>query len=305
MIGVEVIADSKSEDNVRLTTLKLRYPRFIHAEFMTHRVFSRNASSSRAIPTKKLIEEASDPGLRAVPLFWGKNQPGMQADEELAGNELLSVQRQWEIAAELMADRAESLLLMGAHKQIANRILEPFTHINVVVTSTKWANFFALRLHPDAQPEMRALAQAMLNALKASTPKVLKQDEWHLPFIREEDHEAIEGHLLQEFGFLRSSDSERLDLARKVSVARCARVSYRSFETQRDSTIGEDLELYDRLLAQQPIHASPAEHQATPDRLLSMGGWVFPHLHGNLEGWLQYRKMLPNEVADTPVWTDD
>lgn len=301
MIRAEVICDSISVLGDRLTTFKLRYPKFIHGEFMTHRVISRNASSSRAIPTKKLIEEVRSDALRAAPVFWGKNQPGMQAAEELdyfdfwKKGQVLSPREkakdEWRSAAIAAAEYAQRLDSLGVHKQIVNRILEPFSHINVVATATEWDNFFGLRLHKDAQPEMRVLANAMWQARKQSTPVGLRPGAWHLPFCPD-----VHGKRC----------TPPNDDAIKVSVARCARVSYESHETGRPSTIDEDLKLYDRLLGAQPLHASPAEHQATPDvyRMNNVHDfWFWEHLkeHGNFVGWRQYRKMLPGEdVAPLP-----
>jgi len=136
IITAKVIEDSVAESNgVRLTTLQLQYPRFIHAEFMTHRVFSRNASSSRAIPVAKVIEQVrTDP---AMPIHWGKNQPGMQANEELQGDERAQAIRQWKLAAERAADCANIMNTLGVHKQVANRLLEPFQYMHVIVTATE------------------------------------------------------------------------------------------------------------------------------------------------------------------------
>lgn len=284
---------------------------------MTHRVISRNASSSRAIPTAKLIEEVRSDALRAAPVFWGKNQSGMQAARELPNrpkdqvcvkeryiqrnpsfhdpliflSEKQAAMELWRGAALRAADSAEQLHKIGAHKQIVNRLLEPFSHINVVATATEWDNFFGLRLHKDAQPEMRALAIAMWEARKASTPKLLRPGEWHLPFITEaEQHEIIEL-----FG--------SYTIATKISVARCARVSYESFETGKQSTVEEDLKLYERLVGAQPLHASPAEHQATPDDSTNGmdGKWMHENQWGNFTGWRMFRKMLHGEaVAPLP-----
>lgn len=292
MISAEVICDSISPAGIRLTTFKLRYPKFIHGEFMTHRVISRNASSSRAVPTAKLIEEVREDSLRVNPIFWGKNQKGMQASEELDNTEkvfvnpympygekltaLVCAKVTWEYAAQTAADLAQELLEVGTHKQIVNRLLEPFSHINVVATATEWDNFFGLRLHKDAQPEMRALAIAMWEARKASTPKLLKPGEWHLPFVDFDPYEIP------------------IDCSIKVSVARCARVSYESFETGKRSTVEEDLALCARLIWAQPLHASPTEHQAMPDA--SLDAPFFPYQWGNFVGWRQYRKMLPGEA---------
>ena len=182
MIKATVIADSVHHvTGTRITTFELVYPRFIHSEFMTHRVFNRNASSSRAIPTSKFIEQVRNEPV--MPSHWGKNQKGMQAFEELSPMEIKDAEFIWENAASAAAVYAEQLRRGQVHKQIVNRILEPFTHIRVVVTSTSWANFYGLRDHEDAQPEIRELAQAMRKAHNESTPRALPQGEWHLPYI--------------------------------------------------------------------------------------------------------------------------
>ena len=291
MIEANVVCDSISPEGKRLTTFKLRYPKFIHGEFMTHRVISRNASSSRAVPTSKLIEEVQSGELRAGPVFWGKNQKGMQATEEAEGDQLVAMQDCWRNAATAAADWAKGMALVGAHKQIVNRLLEPFSHINVVATATEWRNFFGLRLHRDAQPEMRALALAMWEARKASEPKYRAPSDWHLPFVAHEDHEACDQMTIH---LETRTIQDTHNTAIKVSVARCARVSYESHETGKRSTVVEDLALYERLLGAQPLHASPAEHQATPDEYY-LGGWSNNNQQGNFVGWRQYRKMLPSE----------
>lgn len=164
MIEAEVICDSISPQDKRLTTFKLRYPKFIHSELMTHRVLSRNASSSRAVPTAKLLAEVRSDAERATFAHWGADQKGMGTDKELEGDDLLAVQRQWREGALDMAAIAETMLRRGAAKQLVNRLLEPFSHINVVVSATEWDNFFGLRLDRAAQPEMRALVCAMWTA---------------------------------------------------------------------------------------------------------------------------------------------
>jgi thymidylate synthase ThyX len=311
MISAKIILDSVSPEGHRLTTFELRYPKFIHGEFMTHRVFSRNASSSRAIPTKKYLEEVRSDELRACPVFWGKNQAGMQAAEELTGSELIDAKHAWARAALNAADIAEEMMVDGVHKQIVNRILEPFIHINVVVTATEYMNFFGLRLDAGAQPEIRALAETMWAAYNRATPirpneiiHTLRPGQWHLPYVKYEPS-----------GSNRYQEGVELTQAIRQSVARCARVSYRSFETGKESTLDEDLALYDKLLGSQPIHASPAEHQATPDSGHFIHGltqearpdgrigimWDHPAEQGNFVGWCQYRKMLPGEaIAPLP-----
>ena len=285
-ITAQIIADSISPAGIRLTTLQLRYPRFIHSEFLTHRMFSRNASSSRAIPVAKMIEDLRrDP---AMPVFWGSNKPGMQAGEELDEETLDECKDAWFEARDWMIQSAEWLMARGLHKQIANRILEPWAHINVVCTATDWENFYALRRHKDAQPEIKALADAMWDAQQASTPRLLQPGQWHLPYITKEDwREAYHG----------PSQTPEWNMLKRVSVARCARVSYLTHDG-KTTTVEEDLQLYDRLLGSSPLHASPAEHQATPDEGIQHGFntmWMKPELHGNLRGWIQFRKTLRNE----------
>lgn len=295
-----MIADSISSAGQRLTTLQLRYPRFIHAEFMTHRVFSRNASSSRAIPVAKIIDDIKkDP---AIPVHWGANQPGMQAREELNPEARLLASCHWLDAMDKVIAEVEALIEIGLHKQVANRLLEPWSHINVVVTSTQWANFFALRCHPDAQPEIQELAQIMEHAMQLSTPKLLGPGEWHLPYADDSETFVQAQRYCQEGRITRDMPSrdEINNVLRKVSTARCARTSYLTHDG-RKTVASEDVDLHNKLVVAEPLHASPAEHQACPDMLISAAepslGYTSPELHGNLTGWCQYRKMLPREFV--------
>ena len=276
MITAEIIADSKClTSGQRITTMQLRYPRIIHAEFMTHRVFSRNASSSRAIPVAKLIEEArTNP---AMPSRFGANQRGMQdkGGEHEALINGLTPEEFWRWAARQAADIALAYEQAGYHKQVVNRILEPFTHINVVVTSTHWANFYALRCHADADPTMKALADAMWEAHQASTPLVLSRHDWHLPYISEWDRENM--------------STIQLLIS---SAARCARVSYSNHNGSSPS-FQDDLALYEKLVTADLVHASPLEHQAMPDP----DGFQ-ENLWGNFQGFIQYRKTVPNEAIN-------
>ncbi|MDR5839295.1 FAD-dependent thymidylate synthase [Caballeronia sp. LZ034LL] len=293
-ITVKVIADSISPSGQRLSTMQLRYPRFIHAEFMTHRMFSRNASSSRAIPVERIIRDIQeDP---AVPVHWGANQSGMQAREELDSEAKLLASCHWFDAMDDTIKQVQELVKLGLHKQVANRLLEPWSHINVVVTATDWANFFALRCHPDAQPEIQQLAQTMQHALLLSTPRLLVPGEWHLPYVEVDDYqEAV--RYLQQGRVTRDmpSQEEVAHVLRKVSTARCARVSYLTHDG-RKTTLVEDIELHNKLVEAEPLHASPAEHQATPDEKFT-NVWANAQLHGNFVGWCQHRKMLPNEFV--------
>ena len=311
MIKATVIADSVHHaTGTRITTFELVYPRFIHSEFMTHRVFNRNASSSRAIPTSKFIEQVRNEPV--MPSHWGKNQKGMQAFEELSEDQRSDAIFIWNQAASSAATYAEMLRRGQVHKQIVNRILEPFTHIRVVVTSTSWANFYGLRDHEDAQPEIRELAQAMRKAHNESVPSKLSQGEWHLPYIGFPDRSAAYSHCKhQRITRDEPSSEEVYGLLLKVSAARCARASYNNFEG-RPSTIEEDLGLFAKLVENQPIHASPTEHQATPmlfgDKFINnqnpltweqgvtsmdREGKLYS---GNLLDFIQFRKLIPGET---------
>lgn len=275
-IQAKIIEDSISIEGKRITTFQLLYPRFIHAELMTHRVFSRNASSSRAIPvTKMLAMVKEDP---AMPIHWGRNQPGMQAKEELLLGDRYLAEVLWREAAQKAASVAERMMELGLHKQVANRILEPFQHISVVLTATDFNNWFELRAHPDAQPEIQALAIQMRHAMAESIPRELKPGEWHLPYVTLDERNDR---------FFNNNP----ELLRQVSAARCCRVSYLRHDGTAAS-ISDDLALCEKLVGAKPLHASPFEHQATPDEFDEVHGYHYPELHGNFTGWIQYRKQI-------------
>jgi len=327
-ITAKVIADSIDEHAPRLTTLLLRYPRWIHAEGRTHRVFrlgeemefevptpsvmedpnlSRNASSSRAIPFSRLMQDVIDDP--AIPIFWGRNQKGMQGgeenvvevnlfDPETGGDSYLSREQAWLWARDQAIIAAKGFADAGYHKQIVNRLLEPFSHINVVVTGTQWSNFFALRRHKDAEPHMHMLADRIWEAMNASVPKHLKTGQWHVPFVTEDEVADI---WLDQFGGNQGGDPEADRLCNetllKLSVARCASTSYKTVDGF-DMTLERAQAVYDKLAGSVPLHASPFEHQATPARPRLIHGKVdwTTELGGNLgNAWVQYRKILPGE----------
>lgn len=310
-ISAKIIKDSRSEAGVRLTTFELRYPRFVHAEFMTHRQFSRNASSSRAIPITKLIDDViNDP---AIPVRWGLNGRGMQDHGVMSSIGQHSALSAWLNARDAAVVQAKIMLELPEvpHKQIVNRILEPFSHITVVMTATEINNFFHLRRHPDAQPEIKELADRMFEAHEGSTPALCDYRMWHLPYVMADDVDAAVHYVLKELEERQPSgmldpekyiDARSIAICQKMSVARCARVSYLTHDGKTPDIVA-DILLHDRLVSEAPMHASPAEHQATPDRLAmpipGHFGWQHFREHGNLVGWRQYRKMLVGECADT------
>lgn len=271
-ISAKIVASSMT-NGIVIDTYQLRYPRFIHSEFMTHRVFSRNASSSRAIPVRKMLQQVWHSP--AEPIHWGQNIPGMQANEELQGAKLAFGRLLWRTAAKVMCGFVWAIDKLGGHKQWANRLLEPWQYISVIVTATDWENFYELRLHKDAQPEMRRLAEVMW-AAKHHYPSVDRSelsgaDAWHLPYVMESERAAF----------------PLKDLI-AMSAARCARVSYLNHDGSH-STLTADKNLYARLVESKPAHASPIEHQAVffTDNVY----------HYNLRGWASHRYLKETGLA--------
>lgn len=279
MFKAKIILDSINSNNgIRLVTSELTYPRFIHAEFMTHRMFSRNAASSRAIPARKMIDMIrNDP---ATPVFWGKNKRGMCAKGELEGYELELAKELWlHDARDRALHYAERLRELGLHKQLLNRILEPWKWITVICSATEFSNFFALRDHEDAQPEIQHLACLWKVAFDNSIPLRRATGEWHIPYIQDDEQDLP------------------LETRQKMGVARCARVSYLTHDGVR--SVDKDLVLYERLLTGSGHgHWSPFEHVAQATSLretrLNFKTWeneTGPIWCGNFQGWIQYRKL--------------
>ena len=288
MINAKILLDSVTPNGDRLTTWILTYPRFILAEVNTHRALSRNTSSSRAIPVSKLIEQAkTNP---AMPIFWGKNQPGMQADVELEGAELAEAKRLWLEGRDRAVEIVEKLIKLGLHKQNTNRLLEPWLHVTSLLSFTEAENFFALRAHPDAQPEFRALAYMMLDLYQKSEPTKLKTGEWHIPFGDKFDGDRIRAIYEREHGrrTIYTKDDE-MELMIKIATARCARISYLNFEGKDD--YDADIALTENKLSKSG-HWSAFEHCA---KAMSS-----PTPCGNFVGWEQYRKTFADENRKDP-----
>jgi len=267
--SAKIILDSISPHGDRLTTMEVTFHRFVLAEFNTHRMFSRNSASSRAIPVYKMVERAEE--TPAFPLVWASEQKGMQGGEELRGDDL-------DLAQDLFNRVHDNTILLvkqylawvhandenpQLHKSLLNRLLEPFLWHTVIVSSTEWDNFFHQRCSPLAQPEIKAAAELMREAYEASTPHLLNHGQWHTPYIDEHDHALTD----QQKQF--------------VSAARCARVSYLTHDGVRDPS--HDLELFHRLISARPGHWSPLEHVAIP---ADGGRWK---AKGNFKGWAQLR----------------
>lgn len=295
----KALADSVSPAGHRLTTLEATFPRFVLAEFNTHRVFSRNSASSRAIPVAKQLRRVLDDPY--VPIEFGSNKPGMQAGPPLTGPRRDAAEAEWLRARDDAVRHVLGLIAtpenaasfddlhgclaavepslreppaewLNVHKQVANRLLEPFMWHTVIVSSTTWENFFNLRCHADAQPEIRLVATKMRDAVERSVPTRLEPGEWHLPLIGEADRE----------------EAGSQDEMAKISIGRCARVSYLTHAGTRD--LSADAALYDRLL--ESGHMSPMEHVARPMTAeeLQRAEWS-----GNFQGWIAHRKLISGE----------
>jgi thymidylate synthase ThyX len=299
MISAKVIADSINEYGNRLTTVECEYPRFIHGEVMTHRMFSRNAQSSRAVPVGSTINANK----RYVkPLVWGLNKAGMSSVEVLTPLKQSLAAIVWNTTASVCFGASWLLSKIGLHKQWANRITEPFSNIKVIITATEFDNFFWLRIDEKAaQPEIVGLAKAIKLAMDISTPEQLQVGQYHLPYI----------NMLRLAGadvYYDSKWSElTLEEAQKISASCCAQISYRKLNDSKEKAI----EIYERLFSGDKPHLSPVEHQATPVKPLHFaiqglskkyeGVTHLDHLgnpwSGNLKGWIQYRQVLENSLT--------
>lgn len=262
--AARVLADSVSPAGIRLTTLEVRFPRFILSEVNTHRQFSRSSASSRAVPTKKMIERVLENP--AMPVEWGVNKAGMSASEILTEEQAELAREEWLRARDSAVQHVRAMQEFKVHKQVINRILEPFMWHTAIISATEWENFFNLRLAENAQPEIQAAARVMFDAKAASEPARVAVGEWHLPLIQADERTLP------------------IDVLKKVSAARCARVSYLTHDGIRD--IEKDIELCERLRADR--HLSPFEHVATPA--------VSAAFQANFRGWIQMRKEIEQSI---------
>ena len=296
----KIILDSYSGSaatHTRLTTMQITYPRFVHAERLRHRAFSCSVASSRAIPIDKMIDQVvKDP---VMPVWWGKNQSGMQAREELddvhkyadiIANTAITITHKEHAArvwfdARLDAVRTvQKLQKIGLHKQIANRILEPWMWVTEIISGTEWQNFFDLRCHVDAQPELRFIAEMMKQKLEQSQPQILGATEWHLPFVTSYDEDE-----------LRKEGYPHNHQLAEISAGRCARVSYLTHEGIREPSA--DIALANRLATAVPMHASPFEHVAQAMSYWQTKEPIFVNASRNYgNSWMQLRAFKEKDI---------
>lgn len=277
-----------------MTTFELEYPRFIHSEFMTHRMLSKNASSSRAIPFNTMTDNTLKGP--AIPSYWGKNQSGMQAKEELGDDDKTYAKTVWLELLDHVAQKTRVLNERKLHKQTINRLTEPWQMMKTVVSGTEFANLYWLRDHVDAQPEFNDLVVTMQIADAESKFDILHPGEWHLPYVELND----KGQPIDSNGEILSIED-----AIKVSASCCAQVSYR----KNDDSLEKALDIYNKLIESEPCHASPIEHQATPIDEYTLpfepSTWQEGITHvrrdgslwsANLQGWVQYRQLIPGNT---------
>lgn len=264
------------------------WPNFLANGVVVHN--SRNSASSRAIPVKKMLEMVrTNP---YIPTHWGKNEKGMSASEEVDEQGKFMAISTWLRARDHAAAMAEHLAVdLDIHKQTANRLLEPFMWHTCIVTATEWSNYFHLRDNAQAHPEIQKIAHMMRSLHETTKPDPVPYGAWHLPLVP----------LTERFDL----NNGQVDWS-KVSVGRCARVSYLTHDGKRDPQA--DVELHDRLL--KSGHMSPFEHVARP---MVPEDWSRPPtrmnivapitvlsvkdaLCGNFRSWVQYRKTILGEA---------
>jgi thymidylate synthase ThyX len=287
----KIVADSIAENGVRLTTFEITYPLIIHAEIMTHRVFSRNVASNRAIPVDKMIASVNDNPF--IPERFPVNKAGMQNESWLEGFDAKEAERLWAEASKYAIGYARALQSVNVHKQITNRLLAPFLWTTAVITATEWNNFWGLRCHEMAQDQIQTIAYMMRDMYNESEPRRVSDGNWHLPYITDDDR----------IWALQNVPEDPLKALIYISMGRCARISY-----LRQNALNEqakDIEVCEGLILNR--HMSPTEHVATPETIEDYYGndiipalaidWE-PKFYGNFRGWKQYRKFLPNESGE-------
>lgn len=300
-----ILAFSINQFGHKLITFELTLPRIVLAELNTHNSASKNSGSSRARPIAGVIKSVlSEP---FIPVHFGANQSGMQAENELDVEKIELALAVWLRARDNAVASAEELLEIGLHKQLSNRIIEPwqFTTVIYSISDEMLENFLSLRNHIDAQPEIKLTASMMEDLYRNSEPQLLADGEWHLPLIYDEDRVAA----------AKQFPDDPLALV-KISAGRCARVSYLTHDGRRD--LAADIELHDRLVASghmsptqhmsrsftdeewedvqlmQELLLSRAERREDPSPLIEARLRQLEYM-GGLRGFVQYRKLIPNE----------
>ena len=290
MIKASIVQDSSLPTGERLLTFNLRYGRLIHSELLRHRAASHSVKSSRAIPTKTYRKEVeSDP---YIPVKFGTNQKGMQAGDETESSVSYGT-KIWKLSAKF-ACMAHSMMEMAKiHKEVANRILEPYVWVEETLTIEYDAlkSIAELRIHDDAQEDVRVIVEAMMNSTEENEPVILEENQWHVPYVVRQ----INGGMAY-----KDNDGKNLSLDEAIicSAARCARSSYANHDNST-TTYENDAKLADRLIGSDPMHLSPFEHQARPfqDREEQF------EYCSNFRYFFQQRKAIEKQYASTDQTT--
>ena len=299
---VKVIQDSLSPTGDRLVTFEIETYRYIWAEVMTHRQLSRNAQSSRAVPSKTVLKVNED---FVRPIIYGKNKAGMSSTEEFNELESAEIQKVWDSAANYTFAASLQLNKLGLHKQWANRITEPFSKIKAIISATEWNNFFWLRIDPEAaQPEIVDLANKMQKAMQDSIPLQLNAGELHVPYVDREVGFDLSDEIRYYIGGQDEGELSKEE-ALRISASCCCQVSYRKL----DDSFNKAMEIWDKLFSGPKPHMSPTENQAVAlgSNRASIIQRVLPSYlpegishtdregnlwSGNFKGFIQHRKII-------------
>lgn len=298
--SVHYNAKDPRRDITRLDSIYQVFPKMVLGEANRHRGHSCSDRSSRAVPPEKLIAEIRSGVGLAMPAAFYRRAKGMGRGEEMTGDELKDAQYRWIDDALYAADEAERAMNANEEKETVNRRLDSYIYIHTLRTGVRdiWLNYFGLRLDSGASKTIILAAEKAFQAYKSATPTPLKPGEWHTPFIDDDDYLEVEKACSP------GSPAHLQTQVINLSAARSAHLSFSDLATGKRMTVERGLIIASNLRHSRPLHASPFEHQATPDKSghpMTSDMWHTPEEHGNFPGWRQYRKMIPGErVASLP-----
>lgn len=283
-IDAKILADTISTNGARITTFEVLCPLHAHVHMLTHRAFSRNAQSNRAIPSKIVIKDRAV----YVPSFWGKNKKGMSPKgEEITGLKKVLAIIIWNSTSMVCKLSVRLLSALGLHKETANRLISPFLMVNSIITATDFDNFFNLRISEHAQHDISILATKMKKLLDESAPVI---SNVHAPLVHDREKEELYEYAKSIYSTYDISGgrmklyaiANRIfnNIIVQAVVGRCARVSYSTHNGFID--INKDINLHDLLLKDR--HMSPFEHVAVASGC--------DDRHANLKGWYSYRSNI-------------
>ncbi len=284
MIKAKIVQDSSLPTGERVLTFSAMYGRLIHSELLRHRAASHSVKSSRAIPTKKYREEVKQNIY--VPVKFGTKKRGMQAGKPTFLSKFYG-ERVWRLSSKFACLFHWMMEKLDIHKEVANRILEPYVWVEETITVEADAlkEIAELRIHDDAQEDVRKIVEEMLYEMDKSTPVELKEGQWHVPYVVRKITNGVMTYTDNNGKNLTS------DEAIICSAARSARSSYANHDNSM-SVFEKDIKLAKQLIGSKPMHLSPFEHQARPfkdDLEKNQYGSNFRH-------FFQQRKAIENSL---------